>query len=193
MEAGDKQDMAIALRAFKTETGMVNFQAVLSIPRAERIPEMAKNDLKRTIALISVGLTGAFENMNLKRGMTGPQILDLAETVVDTSAEDNLSFEDLMLFLQKLVRGEYGANYDSMDIPKFMEKFEQYREDRWQQLLAIRDNAHIETKMAGNTEKTNQRDPLSEHFASLGDRLSDLKDRLKQTKEENKNLKMDKF
>jgi hypothetical protein len=44
-----------------------------------------------------------------------------------------------MLFLQKLTRGEYGTMYESMDIPKFMEKFELYREERFQSMQNIRE------------------------------------------------------
>lgn len=71
--------------------------------------------------------------------MNAAQIEELTYTVIETSEEDNLSLEDVVLFLQRLVRGEYGANYESMDITKFMEKFEVYREDRYQSIRNLRD------------------------------------------------------
>lgn len=179
------------MRQFKTEYGNINYPAVLSIPLTERLPEMAKKDFEGTLALVTVGLTGAFEGMNLKRPMNANQIIDLAETIVDSANEDYLSFEDVMLFLQKLIRGEYGSNYDSMDIPKFMLSFEEYREKRYKELKKIREEDHIQNKTTGDTGRVAQPDQLSEHFASMGDRLSSMKNSIGKLKEENKNLKMD--
>lgn len=191
MEVKDKMQVSVILRDYKTDAGAVNFNAVLAIPRTQRIPQLAQEDFRKTIALMTVALYSAFEGMNLKRGMNDIQILDLAEMIIDTSSEDNLSLEDLMLFLQKLVRGEYGVNYESMDIPKFMDKFEIYRELRWQQLNEIRRNEHLKLKSEGETQRASKNDELSEHFASMGDRMSELKNELKKTRQENKNLKMD--
>lgn len=191
METGNKGAVNGILRQFKTDQGNVNYPAVLSIPVTERLPEMAKKEYTKTIALVTVALTNSFEGMNLKRPMNAGQILDLAEAIIDSSNEDFLAFEDLMLFLQKLVRGEYGQNYDSMDIPKFMLSFEEYREKRYQELKKIREEDHIQNKTTGDTGRVAQPDQLSEHFASMGDRLSSMKQSIGKLKEENKNLKMD--
>jgi hypothetical protein len=134
----------------------------------------------------------AFEGMNLKRGMTSDQIVDLAETIIDSSNEDWLSMEDLMLFLQKLVRGQYGVMYQSLDIPTFMEKFEIYREERHRALIKIREEKESQYKIAGSTDRSNTKDELSEHFASMGDKLSQMKSQIGRLKEENYSLKMDK-
>lgn len=100
---------------------------------------MAEKEPKGTIAMIVTALTMAFETMNLVRGMNAGQIMDLADALIETSAEDNLAMEDLVLFLQKLTRGEFGKLYESLDIPKFMQMFEVYREDRFQALRNFRD------------------------------------------------------
>ena len=131
--------MNIALKQYKTQEGHSNYPALFSIPREERLPAMAAKDETNTAALLIVGLTMAFESMNLNRPMNGNQVIDLADTIIETASEDNLSLEDVFLFLQKLTRGEYGALYESMDIPKFMEKFEVYREQRFQAMRNIRD------------------------------------------------------
>jgi hypothetical protein len=138
MEVGDRQAVITALREYKGQNGHPNFPALFSIPTSQRIPELAKTDLKRAAALVTVGLKSAMESMNISRPMNNTQILDLTDAILETSEEDNLAVEDLMLFLQKLVRGEYGVLYESMDIPKFMEKFEKYREDRFQVMQSIR-------------------------------------------------------
>lgn len=194
METGDKLAINTVLRNFKTESGAVKYQAVLSVPLIERIPELAKKDFPKMIMLITAALTLCFESMNLKRPMTAHQIVDLAEAIIDTSGEDKLSMEDLMLFLQKLVRGEYGVLYESMDIPKFMEKFETYREERWQQLNAIRNERQMEHKGMGDTNRNTINDPLDEHFSNITGQLNDMKANLRETRKENQKLKdIDKF
>ncbi len=193
MEVGNKQQISLALRQFKEPSGVIKFNEVLSIPIETRIPQLAANDFGKVSMIIVAGLTLAFEGMNLKRGMNAIQILDLSEAIIDTAAEDNLALEDLMLFLQKLVRGEYAPMYESMDIPKFMEKFELYREQRHQELHRIRYEKESQFKSMGNPERTAKQDDLGEHFANMADRLSSLNSQLKYVKEENKNLKMDKF
>lgn len=193
MEAGDKQGISIILREYKTSQGVVKYDKVLAIPLIERIPALAQKDFPKMITVISAALTLAFESMNLKRGMNPLQVVDLAEAIIDTAGEDNLALEDLMLFLQKLVRGEYGAMYESMDIPKFMTAFEEYREQRWQSLNNIRYEQAAQHKVMGDSERSNSVDELSEHFAKLGNTISNMKTRISELKQENSSLKMDKL
>lgn len=138
MEKGNRLEVNQSLKPYKTITGSVNFPSLLAIPTDLRLPALFKTDLKRTAALVGVSITAAMENLNLARPMNGSQIMDLTDAIQDSCNEDNLSFEDLALFLQKLVRGEYGSNYESMDIAKFMEKFEIYRQERFETLQNIR-------------------------------------------------------
>lgn len=179
----------IALKQYKTDVGAVNYPLVLSIPRSERLPELAKKDFITIVKIVAAALTVAFESMNLKRGMTEVQVADLAEAILDSSTEDYLAMEDLMLFLQKLTRGEYGAMYESMDIPKFMMAFETYREERHQSLLALRENKHLEHKGMGNAERTTVKSEIDEHFFSMANQLSNMRDSLRETRKENKKLK----
>ncbi len=106
---GHHQEVNLILRQFKDEAGLIKFENVLTIPRSERIPALAKSDFKRILMLTIGAVTMAMKSLNQKNGLNEIQILDLSEAIIDTANEDNLAFEDLMLFLQKLVRGEYGA------------------------------------------------------------------------------------
>lgn len=189
METGNRQQISLILRDYKTSHGVVKFDKVLAIPTIERIPELAQKDFGKMITVISAALTLAFEGMNLKRGMNALQVVDLAEAIIDTAGEDNLAMEDLMLFLQKLVRGEYGAMYESMDIPKFMTAFEEYRETRWQQLNNIRYEQAAQHKVMGDTGRTGEPDELSQHFSKFADRVSSMSSELKATRKENIELK----
>ena len=192
MEAGKMPEVNLILKQYKDDVGLIKYESVLSIPTTDRIPALAKQDFMRINMLIIGALTMAFKSLNLKNGLNEFQILDLSEAIIDTSNEDNLSFEDLMLFLQKLVRGEYELS-ENMNIPKFLKIFEVYREKRWQELNRIRDEQHTQHKAFGSTGKNTKTDPLSEHFSSLGSRLSEMKESINRLKEENKNIKIDNF
>lgn len=111
----------------------INFSAVLSVN--ERLPQMYKQDPDNVIICLTAALFMAFESMNLARPMNDGQIIDLVDTILDSSSEDYLSLEDIVLFLQGLVRGKYGPLYESMDMPKFMDKFEIYRQERHEALI----------------------------------------------------------
>lgn len=192
MEVGNKPEVNLILRQYKFDSGAVNFPAVLKVPTSERIPMLAKQDFTRINMLIIGALTVAIENLNVKKRLNEIQILDLSETIIDSASEDNLSFEDLMLFLQKLTRGEYKLPAE-MDIPKFMEVFEVYREERHQEYHNVKMEQHIQYKSMGDGTRSVQSDPLSEHFAKMGDRLSSMKEKISELKQENSSLKMDKL
>jgi hypothetical protein len=193
MENGKHQEVNLILKQFKDEYGLVKFENVLKIPRDQRIPALANKDFMRINMLIIGALTMAFKSLNLKNGLNEFQILDLSEAIIDSSHEDNLAFEDLMLFLQKLTRGEYEIGAETMNLPKFMKLFEQYRQTRYEELRRIRDERHTQYKVCGDTGKSAAPDPLSEHFAGLGAKLSTMKRAIQNLKEENSSLKMDKL
>ena len=162
LEAGNKQAINLLLKDFKQPNGAIYFPALFSIPSDHRLPELAKKDYQRASTAVGVGLTLSFESMNLKNRMTGNQIIDLSDTILETSAEDNLSLEDVVLFLQKLTWGEYGPLYESMDIPKFMEKFEIYREERFQTINQIREEQAAQHKTSRVDERLGDMFPNGE-------------------------------
>lgn len=162
LQIGDKQELLLALREYKQPNGIVNYPALFEIKAEDRLPELAKKDFKQIVSIVVAGLTLSFEAMNLSRSMNDNQIIDLAETILDSSNEDNLALEDVMLFLQKLTRGEYGKLYESMDIPKFMEFFEKYREERYQAANNLRYEQNIQHKAL----------PINDRILTLRDFLS---------------------
>ena len=186
--------MATILKQFKLPEGTPNYPAVFSIPVNQRIPVLAAQDFTRINLVIIGALTMAFEAMNLKRGMNEFQILNLAEEIIDTSSEDNLSLEDLMLFLQNLVRGKYKLSYESFDIPKFMELFEMYRQERHKAILDLRENEHLQFKGLGDANRSHKTDALADHFGNFANAMATIRENMKELKKENKALKqVDKF
>ncbi len=182
---GNKQEINLLLRQYKSDNGSPNFAALFTIPSSQRLPELAKTNYDDTIDVIAAGLTLAIENMNLKRGLTPSQILDLSEEILDTSNDDNLSFEDLILFLQALTRGRYGELYESMDLPKFMNLFGKYRDERWQEGARIRDEKHLEFKAMGDPQRANGKlTSFDEHLSSYVTKLQAKNDEIKELRAE---------
>jgi hypothetical protein len=144
LEAGKKLDVNRILSHYKTFNGATNFPKLFEINSEHRLPMLAKYDYRKAAMWVCGGVTMALDSMNLVRGMNENQVYDLTDFILDSSNEDNLALEDLMLFLQKLTRGEYGKLYESMDIPKFMEMFEIYREERFQAMRGIREEQVVQ-------------------------------------------------
>jgi hypothetical protein len=184
---GNKQEINTLLRAYKAPNGSPNFPALFDIPSSCRLPELAKNNYDDTLDVVTAGLTLAIENMNLKRGLAPAQIMDLAEEIVDTANDDNLSFEDLILFLQGLTRGRYGELYESMDLPKFMNLFGKYRDERWEEGARLRDEKHLEYKSMGDPQRIGSRmTAFDEHLAAYTTKLQAKNDEIRELKEERK-------
>lgn len=180
VRSGNKQELNLSLKQYKADNGSPNFPALFSIPTENRLPEMVKNDPDGTFTLVTAGLTLAIENMNLKRGLTAAQLVDLSEEILDSSVDDKLAFEDLMLFLQGLTRGRYGELYESMDIPKFMNLFGKYRDERWEEGIKIRDAKHDEYKNLGDKERANSRlTAFDQHLSEYTTKLQAKNDEIK--------------
>lgn len=72
-----------------------------------------------------------------------------------------------------MTRGEYGKLYESMDVPKFMEMFEIYRQERFQEIINIREEQAAQHKAIPvndriidlfNTEKGKHREALKDYL-----------------------------
>lgn len=182
-----KVSLNLELKKYKHENGSINYSLIRDIPKSERIFAMSKADLPSTIQLISVALKLANEQMNMSRPMNNSQIIDLAEMIVDESEQDNLSFEDVLLFLQKLTRGEYGSFYESMDIPKFFTFFNEYRDERWNEMIILRDKLVEEHKRLGDDnifERSTRVSPIGEDLSRYASKLQKQSDELKLLKRE---------
>jgi hypothetical protein len=142
------------LSIFK-ERGIISFEKVLAINSSDRIPALAKTPKGRgeVLTALTASLKSAFSNINLRVGLNEDQLIDLADAIIDQSAEDNLSLEDVLLFLQKLLVGDAGKIYDRMDIPTFFELFETYRQERHVAMLRIREEQQSQYKSLGDPER----------------------------------------
>jgi hypothetical protein len=150
---GDRMAITKHLNKFKAN-GLIRFEKVMMLPSSERIPALAKTEDGRDEVLVALtaALKSAFNNFNLKFAMNADQVIELADQIIDQSFEDNLSIEDVLLFLQGLLTSKYGKVYDRMDIPLFFEFFEKYRQERHNQLRSVRDEERAQSKSAGRND-----------------------------------------
>lgn len=173
METGDKMQVQLHLSKLK-HFGVIQFDKVLAIPAEDRIPALAATDegYLRVAAVLTATIKSAMENINLKFPMSEDQIVELAGLIIDQSGEDNLSLEDVLLFLQDLVTGKSGKIYDRMDIPRFFELFEIYRQERHSKMLNIREEQHVQCKGIGDKERISENDSEKENMRNaMGDYL----------------------
>lgn len=193
MESGNSREVATILKQYKFKNGEANFPALFSVPSEERLPALYRNDFLKATGLVVAALVLAFEKMSFKKKIDGVLVNNIAEEILDTCEEDNLSMEDLLLFLQGMVRGKYG-NIETLTISRFMGLLEDYREARHLAILDTRENMHLEFKGLGNADKSCKQDALSEHFAGFGGALNTLRENMRELKKENNTLKqIDKF
>lgn len=157
METGNRQEIAVRLNGFR-EMGVIRHERTLALPHEERIPELIKEEGGRAkvSAALMASMISAFQNLNIKGGMNEDQIFELAEAIIDTSHEDYLSIEDVLLFLRELITGKLGKIGERMDMPTFFEYMEKYRQKRYEALQAIRDEQHTQNKVAGRQNRRSE-------------------------------------
>lgn len=152
LDRGNQFTINKHLEIFRTPgQSEINYTLVMQIPQSERIPVLARTEqgYQRVVTVLSAALTSMLKNIQVKQPMTNAQVVDLAETIVFSSTEDNLAVEDVILFMGDLLRGKYGPIFGRFDGVLFFEKFEVYREERFQTLRRHRDEQHAHFKKLG--------------------------------------------
>lgn len=171
MEQGDKMALSVAIKNYKYPNGAVNFNQLLRIPSNDRLPALIqKQGLERVHKLLGAAVQLALESLNLSQSLTANQVFDLVDNIIDSSTEDYLGLEDVVLFLQKLVRGEAGKLYKHIDVASFMEMFEKYRQERHLEYIRTKEEQHVQYKVAGKNNsgvKVEKGDMDSETFFDL--------------------------
>lgn len=151
---GDKLEISLNLKQYKYANGAVDFTPILRIPLEDRVPGLvAKIGLKQVHMTLAAAVTMSMESLNLSKPLTPNQIIDLVDILIDTAGEDFLSLEDVMLFLQQLIRGGSGKLFSAMDVPKFMESFEKYRQYRHEEYLRLKEEQDAQFKGTTNPKR----------------------------------------
>lgn len=160
MERKDSTGVRQALEVYR-ERGSVSHVKTLSIPMDQRIPAIIgkPGGRDRVVVAISSSLVSAFQNIKNAK-MDADQILDLADMIIDSAHEDQLSIEDVLLFLKDLLMGKYGKVSTGLDYPAFFEIFEEYRNERYRTLKKIEWEEHLTHKSLGDSNRGSADLPL---------------------------------
>ena len=127
------------------------------VPISERLPALTKTyGAQKISGILSIAITKALNNFNLRVGMNPEQIMQLAYSLIDEAEQDQLAIQDILLFLDGMVKYKYGKVYDRMDMPTFFEMLEKYREERHQAYMNGKDEAHAQFKAMGDSNRTSQ-------------------------------------
>lgn len=172
MVARDRIAIANHLQVFK-ERGVIQYDRVFSIPATQRIGGLvAARGQQKVAEIIGAALSTAFNSMNLKRPMSADQIAELADEIIYEAQDDRLAMEDVLLFLQQLVRGKAGPIYDRMDAVMFFQYFDNYREERHFALLRIREEQEANYKAAGDQSRSSEFSDHNQYREALKQYLS---------------------
>lgn len=138
------------------EKGEARPMAIIeNIPVSNRLPALAQSyGTEKIAAVLAKAITKTLANFNLRVGMNADQILELAYALIDSANEDQLAFEDIMLFLDGMVKAKYGKVYDRMDIPTFFEMLENYRDERHRQYVRFKDEQNAQFKSSGDQNRS---------------------------------------
>ena len=142
---------------FKDKGEAMPLKIIELVPVSERLPALVKmygND--KIAAVLSKSVTRALNNFNLRVAMTPEQITDLCYAILDEAEQDQLAIQDVLLFLDGMVKYKYGKVYDRMDMPTFFEMLEKYREERHLAFMNGKDEAHAQFKAMGDSNRTSQ-------------------------------------
>lgn len=127
------------------------------VPVSERLPALAKMyGVEKLSGILSIAITKALNNFNLRVGMNPKQIMNLAYELINDAEQDQLAIQDILLFLDGMVKFKYGKVYDRMDMPTFFEMLEKYREERHQAFMNGKEEAHAQFKAMGDSNRTSQ-------------------------------------
>lgn len=149
------------------------------VPLSERLPGLANiYGRDKVAAILSKAITKALSNFNLRVGMNSDQIVELSLMILDEAEDDQLAFQDIMLFLDGMVKFKYGKIYDRMDIPTFFEMLEKYREDRHQAFVRHKEELNSQFKGLGDPNRTTAEDQLRSALDKFSGSIGSAKNNL---------------
>lgn len=129
-------------------------RVIENIPVKDRLPGLVQTyGIDKVSAILAKAITRTLANFNLRVGMNADQVLELSLQLIDSSNEDQLAFEDIMLFLDGMVKYKYGKVYDRMDMPTFFEMLEVYRDERHKDFIRHKEEMESQYKAYGDSNR----------------------------------------
>jgi hypothetical protein len=142
---------------YKEKGESLPMKVIELVPVSERLPALTKTyGVEKISGILSIAITKALNNFNLRVGMNAEQIMQLAYSIIEEAELDQLAIQDVLLFLDGMVKYKYGKVYDRMDMPTFFEMLEKYRDERHSAYMNGKEEAHAQFKAMGDSNRTSQ-------------------------------------
>ncbi|MFL5739620.1 MAG: DUF6633 family protein [Flavisolibacter sp.] len=157
----------------------VDFKKLLSIPLKDRIPALVEEyGLKRMHRLVKTMLQEFCYSIALPktRKLTDTRISVCACDLLLVSEEDQLSIEDLIVFFEQAKNGVYGKFKGVLTHFSIMEKLEQFRQQRYESYVKLREEKETEKKSWGPVERVASEPTVIKHlFDEVGGKIVPFK------------------
>lgn len=157
---------------WKDKGNALPMRVIEQIPVKDRLPGLVETyGIDKVSAILAKAIQKTLANFNLRVGMNADQVMELSLQLIDSSNEDQLAFEDIMLFLDGMVKFKYGKVYDRMDMPTFFEMLEVYRDQRHQEFMRHKEEKESQfkaygdtTRMSNDLDKESMRDAMNQYM-----------------------------
>lgn len=156
-----------------------SFEQLLAIPLTERIPSLVTEyGLKRMHKLVKTILQEFCISINLpkSRKLTETRTSVCACDLILAAHEDQLALEDLILFFELAKKGKYGPFKKMVSHYMIMEKLGQYRDQRHQAYVKLKEERERELKNLGPAQRiSSEPTSIKQLFDDHADQLLPLK------------------
>lgn len=145
----------LALQQY-VQGGKPAFDRLLAIPMKDRIPGLiSEYGLKRMHRLIKLILLEFCYSVALPKSkkLTDTKVAVVACDLILTAEEDQLGLEDLIVFFELAKSGKYGSFKGLLTHFSIMQKLEQFRLERYNTFVKLKEEKEAELKAAGPTER----------------------------------------
>lgn len=157
MAIGDNGGLYNEMCRYKEKGESLPLKVIELVPVSERLPALTKTyGVEKISGILSIAITKALNNFNLRVGMNAEQIMQLSYSLIEEAEQDQLAIQDVLLFLDGMVKYKYGKVYDRMDMPTFFEMLEKYRDERHSAYMNGKEEAHAQFKAMGDSNRTSQ-------------------------------------
>ena len=156
----------LALQQY-VKKGQAEFELLLSIPLPERIPGLiSEYGLKRMHKLIKMILQEFCYSIALPKSkkLTETKTSACACDLILVAEEDQLSLEDLIVFFELTKAGKYGKFKGMLTHYGIMQKLEQFRQERYEAFMGLKEQIQARQKAIGPVEKTSPEPTAIKHL-----------------------------
>jgi hypothetical protein len=138
------------MEVYRTPQGQVNHVELFSIPRDQRIAAYMEGPQEQRFAMQS-GIATAISLMTDGEGISDNMAVNITMTICRDAVQDQISVQDVIVFVQDMVAGKYGKFYGAPTVSQVMDKFEQYRDERHIAMLNYREEEQAQRKVQGKS------------------------------------------